>query len=363
MKTTRDEAAVIARVNDLLQLDHDAVEAYTVAIDLARNSGLRDRLVEIRAQHKERIERFAAIVRDRGGLPLEIPHVTAGLKIAVQTAGAVAGDAALLLAFKAVEGQIAEKFRDLAHEDSPQEIATQIRDAAALEQSHYDWAEHELKRQGLSASTLPHNAASALEELHKLLANPIERAGRELKQRVGEMIGTRESRGGSDAPSPAAAARGMAQSAATSTGTKTTGGTSMEGTANAAGAQAQKHDVEQFIQALHELEESKRVEPIVAMFDTAAELSNAIAPEPRRGQDGAREFWRVYRESFNDIHSEFRTVVETDGKAMLEWTSRGHKVDGGEFSYSGVSVLELDGGKVKRFRAYFDPTALTAHHE
>ena len=44
-----NESGLIAELNDLLQLDHDAVEAYTIAIDLVRSTRFRDSLVEHRA--------------------------------------------------------------------------------------------------------------------------------------------------------------------------------------------------------------------------------------------------------------------------------------------------------------------------
>src|SRR4051812_35608093 len=100
-----NESRLIAELNDLLQLDHDAVEAYTIAIDLVRNARYRELLVEYRADHKRHIEEIAALVRARGGLPTELPHATAPLKLAVQALGAAPGDVTLLLAFKAVEGQ------------------------------------------------------------------------------------------------------------------------------------------------------------------------------------------------------------------------------------------------------------------
>lgn len=357
MTDARGDAALIARLNDLLQLDHDAVNAYTVAIDLARDKALRDELVRIRAEHKERIEQLASMVRQRGGLPVELPHITVPLKVAVQAAGAVAGDSSLLLAFKAVERQVRDKFIEYSRQSHPADVASFLEEAAKAESEHYGWCERQLKEMGVTARTLPYDAASALEQIHKLLANPVERMEREIKQRVGEMVGTRHSRGGSDAPSPAAAASGVAN-------TMEANGDSMSEMMNdtkpANERSSQRGDVEQFIEALHELEESRNVDRIVSLFDSSAEITNAIEKTPRRGTDGAREFWRVYRESFAEIHSDFKTVVEQDGKAVLEWTSHGRKPNGDEITYSGVSVLELNDGKVRSFRAYFDPGALTA---
>ncbi len=72
-----------------------------------------------------------------------------------------------------------------------------------------------------------------------------------------------------------------------------------------------------------------------------------------------REFWTDYRKSFDEMKSEFHNVVAHDsGHAALEWTTKGTE-DGDTISYDGVSILEIEGYKVKRFMAYFDSRTLT----
>jgi ketosteroid isomerase-like protein len=59
------------------------------------------------------------------------------------------------------------------------------------------------------------------------------------------------------------------------------------------------------------------------------------------------------------MKSEFRTVFADDeGHAALEWTTSAD-ANGKEVSYDGVSLLEIEDGKVSRFRAYFDPRTVT----
>ena len=133
MRTTTGDrdSGLIADLNDLIQLDHDAVEAYTVAIDSVRDARHRESLVEFRADHKRHIEDLAALVRERGGLPVELPHPTGALKIAVQAVGAAAGDVTLMLAFKAVEGQVRDKYRRFASRAGmPEDVAEVVRSAA-----------------------------------------------------------------------------------------------------------------------------------------------------------------------------------------------------------------------------------------
>jgi ketosteroid isomerase-like protein/rubrerythrin len=319
MPSARRETTLIAELNDLLQLDHDAVQGYTIAIDRLQDTALREPIVAFRADHKRHIEELAALVRDRGGLPLELPHPTGALKLAVQALGAVGNDVSVLLAFKTVEGQVRDKYRRAAARNHPGDVAEIVKRAAADEERHYGWVESALRGLGAGSGTLKHGVASALEQVHKLLADPIERVEREVTRRVGEVVGSARGTGGGEASIPA-------------------------------GSQP-------FIAALRALEEDYDLDRIVSVFDDSAEISNPTHDVPRRGREGAREFWRAYRDSFEVIRSDFSRVVEADGAAMLEWTSHGRILGGRPIDYSGVSVLELQDGKVHRFRTYFDTKA------
>jgi len=58
------------------------------------------------------------------------------------------------------------------------------------------------------------------------------------------------------------------------------------------------------------------------------------------------------------MKSEFRNVIATEDGAALEWTTEGTS-NGDRVSYDGVSILEIEGDKVRRFMAYFDARGLT----
>lgn len=109
-----------------------------------------------------------------------------------------------------------------------------------------------------------------------------------------------------------------------------------------------------FVDALHELEEAGEVEPIVSLYAEGADISNPVTRHEHQGPDGARDFWSSYRGTFDEIHSDFRHVLEDGDTAILEWTSRGRAADGGEIGYGGVSVLEFEGDRIRSFRTYFD---------
>ncbi|CAN5690837.1 nuclear transport factor 2 family protein [soil metagenome] len=113
-----------------------------------------------------------------------------------------------------------------------------------------------------------------------------------------------------------------------------------------------------FIDALHRLEEQSDVEPIASLYTGGADISNPVVQHAHTGQEGARDFWTAYRDTFDTIHSDFHHVLEEADTAVLEWTSRGRSAAGEEFFYRGVSVLEFEGDRIAAFRAYFDPRQL-----
>jgi ketosteroid isomerase-like protein len=113
-----------------------------------------------------------------------------------------------------------------------------------------------------------------------------------------------------------------------------------------------------FVEALRKLEEDRAVEALVDIHAEDCEVGNVSVSETFRGHDGLREFWTEYRKTFGEMKSTFRNVFATEEGAALEWTTEGTS-NGETVSYEGVSILEIEGGKVRRFMAYFDPRALT----
>lgn len=115
---------------------------------------------------------------------------------------------------------------------------------------------------------------------------------------------------------------------------------------------------ENFIAALGELESNGDVETIAALFDDSSEVGNVVTDGKENSAQTAREFWQNYRDTFGEVKSEFRNKIYSESRAALEWTTTGTNKNGQSIKYDGVSILETDGDKIKRFFAYFDPFAL-----
>ena len=116
-----------------------------------------------------------------------------------------------------------------------------------------------------------------------------------------------------------------------------------------------KEVADKFVEALWKLEQERDVEALVEIHTEDCDVGNVAVPRTFLGHDGLREFWTSYRDTFGDMKSEFRNVFADEaGHAALEWNTSG-QANGNEVSYEGVSLLEIQNGKVSRFRAYFDP--------
>lgn len=113
-----------------------------------------------------------------------------------------------------------------------------------------------------------------------------------------------------------------------------------------------------FIDALHRLEAERDLDTIVSLFSDDCEINNVVTVDNDNQRNDPRNFWQAYRDSFGEVKSTFRNEIITDDRAALEWTTTGTNSEGHEFEYEGVSILEIEGERITRFFAYFDPNKL-----
>lgn len=182
--TNRSEAHRVAELSDLLQLDHDAVQAYTVAIESMESAEHRETLVRFRADHERHVENLTGLIRAHGGIPIELPHIPTGLfKLAVQKAGAAGGDRAILLAFKANEGQVRDKYMRLAERETDPQAREILMHNASDEQVHYRWVSGVLEEMGAGAGSTAGRVESAFEKVHGGAADVMENVERRVMEK------------------------------------------------------------------------------------------------------------------------------------------------------------------------------------
>jgi ketosteroid isomerase-like protein len=111
---------------------------------------------------------------------------------------------------------------------------------------------------------------------------------------------------------------------------------------------------EEFMRTLQRFEATAELGPLLALFHDDGEALNLGRTEPARGYDEIEGFWRDYRAVFRGIRSEFTHVIEGGAGAVLEWVSRGALANGEPVEYKGVTVLEIEAGRIRRCRTYYD---------
>ncbi len=174
-----DDSKLIAVLNDLLQLEHDALPTYALAIAALQDPSDRAAMAAFRDDHRRHVDELEGLIRERGGLPLHLPHLPTGLfKLGVQLAGLGGGDRSVLLAFRANEWQSQAKYRRRAAAGFPPDVAAMLARAAVDEARHYDWATDRLEELGVGPRTLPGFLNGSFARFHGTLADVIEAGGR-----------------------------------------------------------------------------------------------------------------------------------------------------------------------------------------
>jgi ElaB/YqjD/DUF883 family membrane-anchored ribosome-binding protein len=108
-----------------------------------------------------------------------MPHLPTGLfKLAVQAAGRAGGDRGVLLAFKANERQVRDKYRRAAESRQPPEVAVILSRAAGDESLHYSWVLETLEDLGAGETTTVGRIEQAVEIGQARMADVVEGAER-----------------------------------------------------------------------------------------------------------------------------------------------------------------------------------------
>src|SRR5215212_10088033 len=186
--TFPEGAELIAERNDLLALDHDAVQAYSLAIGRISNAEYRETLAGFRGDHQRHIERLTQLIQDRGGVPVQLPHLPTGVfKAAMQALANLGDDRAVLLAFKTNEGQVRDKYRRHAARPHDPAVSAVVHGAAADEERHYAWVEEVVERLGAGPDTLLGSAQAAAQAVQGRASDAVESAGRRVAETVERM--------------------------------------------------------------------------------------------------------------------------------------------------------------------------------
>lgn len=139
---------LIRKLNDLIELDYDAIEAYQEAIERLENGSYRMKLQEFREDHERHTRNLAAHVARLGGTPATGPdlmrHLTKG-KVVI--ADLIGQDHAILLAMRANEEVTNKRYEVALAADLGMDPDTRstIESNLADERRHREWISLHLK--------------------------------------------------------------------------------------------------------------------------------------------------------------------------------------------------------------------------
>jgi hypothetical protein len=139
---------------------------------------LRGELEQHLRDHERHIQELERHIERIGGMKVPLPHATGVFKLAVQAAAGMASDRKVLLAFKANERQVRDKYIRASEEQVPIEILDTVRRAAEDERRHYDWAVRSLERMGAAQDDPDVEVARAFSHVHGAVADATESAER-----------------------------------------------------------------------------------------------------------------------------------------------------------------------------------------
>ena len=175
-KTALRDTVLTATLNDLLQLDIDAVQAYALVIAQLESSARKQAVRRYQADHKRHVTTLKGLIRAHGGAPIAVSHIPTGpFKLAMQATASLGSDRAVLLAFKSNERQVRDKYRRVASRKGlPTDVARALRRAAADEDRHYRWAEKSLQQLGAGRRTAIGKAANVVEVANARTVDAVE---------------------------------------------------------------------------------------------------------------------------------------------------------------------------------------------
>jgi uncharacterized protein (TIGR02284 family) len=128
----------IETLNDLIQLDMDAVQAYRQAIEACDRELIRSKLTEFRGDHERHIQDLSRQVTALGGEPKQERDFT-GYIVEGFTAIVSHGDHSALLAMRGNEELTNKQYKDALEETLPESARIVVQGNFEDEQRHLAW--------------------------------------------------------------------------------------------------------------------------------------------------------------------------------------------------------------------------------
>ncbi|EYF01244.1 DUF2383 domain-containing protein [Chondromyces apiculatus] len=140
MAIMRSDKTVLDLLNELIELEYEAIEAYEAAVGRVAESRDRARIEGFLEDHVRQVSELCALVRQLGGEPAGASDLKQMLKRGKVVIVALFGDRKVLEAMKVNEAE-SERLhaRIAARPHLPQPVRTVMRRHLATEHRHHTW--------------------------------------------------------------------------------------------------------------------------------------------------------------------------------------------------------------------------------
>lgn len=132
---------IIEELNEVLQIDLDAVGAYQAAINSIDDIEIKSQLIEFRRDHERHIADLSAIVRRCGGNPVAHADLKGMLQKGMTKVAGLVGTEATLRAMLTNERTTNAVYAKHCQKNFPPDILDVLRRNYGDEQRHYSWIE------------------------------------------------------------------------------------------------------------------------------------------------------------------------------------------------------------------------------
>jgi uncharacterized protein (TIGR02284 family) len=140
----------------LVQLDIDAVEAYTQAIEKIDPEPIRNSLIKFRSDHQQHITNLSAKIKELGDNPPQNADLKGLLLEGVTKLRSITGTEGALSAMRMNEKITNKTYAEALEQDWPADIMALIQNNANDEQGHLSYIEQALETKAWDASGVPH---------------------------------------------------------------------------------------------------------------------------------------------------------------------------------------------------------------
>lgn len=141
MASTMSPEHVLEGLNELVELEYDAIAAYKSAIERINSPAYKSKLSEFLTDHQAHIESLTDLVRKEGGTPEEDGDAKKILTKGKVVLADLAGDEAILKAMKSNENQTNSGYEKAVEKDFSDHIQSVLQKGLADERRHKAWVE------------------------------------------------------------------------------------------------------------------------------------------------------------------------------------------------------------------------------